>query len=78
MVYFVDTVFQESPHETIIMIQFLEMLTRNDFMLSAGSENKEAHSLYAVLPIKKHVFHITRNWNTQSWMAHIDMMFIPH
>jgi hypothetical protein len=42
------------------MIQFLEMLTRNDFMISVDSENKEAHSSSAGLPIfeKKNTYSI--------------------
>jgi hypothetical protein len=49
-------------------------------IISVGSENKEAHSSPAVLPIfkKKHIFNITRNWNARRWIAHSDMMFIPH
>jgi hypothetical protein len=49
----VDTILQESPYETIIMNQFLEMPTRNDFMIGVGSENKEAHLSSAVLPFFK-------------------------
>jgi len=37
------------------------MLTRNDFMISVGSENKEAHSSSAVLPIFKKKKHIPYN-----------------
>jgi len=61
----VDTDHQDSPYETITTIHFLEMLTRNDFMISVGSENKEAHSLSAVLSIFKKKTHIPYNQNME-------------